>query len=63
MEAGRQPSVDGLPGAELVTAGIDDLRAGRDTVSAALARMAAPLRPIMGSSSLLIMVFPQVWGV
>lgn len=48
MEAGRQPSVDGLPGAELVTAGIDDMRAGRDTVSAALARMAAPRLRALG---------------
>jgi hypothetical protein len=31
-----------LPGAELVLGGIDDLRQGRDTVAAALVRMAAP---------------------
>lgn len=31
-----------LPGSELVSAGIDDLRAGRRTTSAALVRMARP---------------------
>jgi hypothetical protein len=31
-----------LPGAELVYAGIEDLRAGRETTSAALVRMARP---------------------
>lgn len=34
--------LDGLPGADLVTAGIADLRAGRDTPDAALVQTAAP---------------------
>jgi hypothetical protein len=33
---------DELPGSELVYAGIEDLRAGRNTTSAALVRMARP---------------------
>jgi hypothetical protein len=33
---------DGLPGADLVTAGIADLHAGRDTPDAALVQTAAP---------------------
>lgn len=33
---------DRLPGAKLVYAGIEDLRAGRETTSAALVRMARP---------------------
>jgi len=42
MPFDTQPSLDGLPGAELVTAGIDDLLAERDTAVAALVSMAAP---------------------
>jgi hypothetical protein len=34
--------LDGLPGADLVVAGVADLRAGRDTPDAALVRMAGP---------------------
>lgn len=34
--------IDDLPGADLLTSGVADLRAGRDTTSAALVRMAAP---------------------
>jgi hypothetical protein len=48
MDAGAQPSVEGLPGADLVTEGIADLRGGRDTVAAALARMAAPRLRALG---------------
>lgn len=48
MEVGREPSTDGLPGAELVTEGLSDLRGGRDTVPAALARMAAPRLRALG---------------
>jgi hypothetical protein len=48
MGAGAQPSVEGLPGADLVTEGIDDLRGGRDTVAAALARMAGPRLRALG---------------
>lgn len=33
---------DGVPGAELVEAGLDDLRAGRETVEACLATIALP---------------------
>lgn len=33
---------DRLPGSELVDAGLEDLRAGRETTSAALVRMARP---------------------
>lgn len=34
--------LEGLPGADLVVAGMADLHAGRDTPNAALVRMAAP---------------------
>jgi len=34
--------LEGLPGADLVVAGMADLQAGRDTPDAALVRMAAP---------------------
>ena len=34
--------LEGLPGADLVRQGIEDLGQGRDTVAAALVRMAAP---------------------
>lgn len=34
--------LDGLPGADLVVAGMADLQAGRDTPDAALVRTAAP---------------------
>jgi hypothetical protein len=37
-----------LPGAELVSAGIADLRAGRDTTSAAIVRMAQPRLRALG---------------
>ncbi len=33
---------DGLPGRELIVAGLDDLRAGRDTVEAMLVATGAP---------------------
>ncbi len=42
MAPAPQPSTEGLPGAELVRAGISDLRAGRETPEAALVRMARP---------------------
>jgi hypothetical protein len=35
-------SADRLPGSELVEAGIEDLRTGRESTSAALVRMARP---------------------
>jgi hypothetical protein len=34
--------IEQLPGADLVTQGLDDLETGRDTAAAALVRMAAP---------------------
>jgi hypothetical protein len=34
--------VDGLPGADLVRQGVEDLEQGRDTIAAALTQMAAP---------------------
>jgi len=36
------PDLEGLPGADLVSRGLTDLEAGRDTPAAALVRMAAP---------------------
>ena len=43
MSADRSPvDLEGLPGADLVVDGVADLRAGKDTTSAALVRMAAP---------------------
>jgi|SRR5215218_259521 len=35
-------AIDDLPGADLLIAGLDDLRDGHDTTSAALVQMAAP---------------------
>jgi hypothetical protein len=43
MEGGGE-----LPGSELVDAGIEDLRAGRDTTSAALVSMARPRLRALG---------------
>jgi hypothetical protein len=42
MSLRADPNVDGLPGADLVRQGIEDLEQGRDTIAAALTRMAAP---------------------
>ena len=42
MSLRADPTVDGLPGADLVRQGIEDLEQGRDTIAAALTRMAAP---------------------
>ena len=42
MATAPEPSTEGLPGAELVRAGISDLAAGRATPEAALVRMARP---------------------
>jgi hypothetical protein len=39
---GAPIAIDDLPGADLLTAGLADLRDGRDTTSAALVQMAAP---------------------
>lgn len=48
MAIERSTSLEGLPGAELVTVGIDDLRAGRDTQLSALVSMAAPRLRLAG---------------
>lgn len=40
MRSAREQRLDGLPGADLVSTGIGDLRAGRETVAAALVSMA-----------------------
>lgn len=49
MDAAAHLLADGrLPGADLVTEGVDDLRSGRDTVAAALARMASPRLRALG---------------
>lgn len=42
VSAEQRLSLDGLPGAELVRAGVDDLLADRETTLAALVTMAAP---------------------
>lgn len=43
MSADRSTvDLDGLPGADLVTDGVADLRVGKDTACAALVRAAAP---------------------
>jgi len=42
------PHMDDFPGAELVREGIEDLRHGRDTTSAALVSMAAPRLRFVG---------------
>ncbi len=42
MSPAPEPSTEGLPGAELVRAGISDIAAGRETPEAALVRMARP---------------------
>ncbi len=42
MSLHADPNVDGLPGADLVQQGIEDLEQGRDTIAAALTQMAAP---------------------
>jgi hypothetical protein len=42
MSVRAHAPLDDLPGADLVRRGIDDLEHGRDTIQAALTRMAAP---------------------
>ena len=42
MSVDAHADVDGLPGADLVQQGIEDLEQGRDTIAAALTQMAAP---------------------
>jgi hypothetical protein len=42
MSVRADADIDDLPGADLVRQGIEDLAHGRDTVAAALTRMAAP---------------------
>jgi hypothetical protein len=42
MGVHADPDVDGLPGANLVRQGIEDLERGRETIAAALTQMAAP---------------------
>jgi hypothetical protein len=51
MSAGGSTlDLDGLPGADLVTDGVADLRAGKDTAYAALVRTAAPRLRELGIS-------------
>lgn len=42
MRPGARTGYEGFPGGEFVSAGIDDLRAGRETTHAVLVTMAAP---------------------
>jgi len=48
MKPGTSPSLDQLPGGDIVRAGIADLLGDRDTPAAALVRMASPRLAAVG---------------